>query len=104
MISKEEMVQFREEIRSLVREEVPPMIREEIRREVPAMIREEMKDVVRRDELETMFVEHGRRLKEELKEDMIEIVGTMVDDNITPQFQELRSDIAAIKRGRWQLA
>ena len=92
MLTKEEMVQFREEMRSAIREEVPTMIRAEIR--------EEMKDVVRREELEKMFIEHGRRITE----DVVQIVGDMIDDNIAPQIQELRNDIASIKRGHWQLA
>lgn len=80
MLNKEEMGQFREEMKSL--------------------LREEMKDFVRRDELQSMFVASERRIVDH----MVDIVGEMVDDNITPQMQELRNDVASIKRGRWQLA
>ncbi|MCR4311752.1 MAG: hypothetical protein NUV56_00545 [Candidatus Uhrbacteria bacterium] len=83
MLDKEEVGQIRE-LLGVLREE----------------IREEMKDVVRRDELEGMFIASERRIVDE----MVGIVGDIVDDNITPQIQELRNDITSIKRGRWQLA
>lgn len=92
MLDKEEMGQLRD----LLREEMPVMIREEVK----AQLQIELKDVVRRPELEAMFIASERRIVEH----MVEIVGNMVDDNITPQIQELRHDIASIKRGRWQLA
>lgn len=92
MLDKEEMGQ----IRDLLREEMPVMIREEVK----AQLQIELKDIVRRPELEAMFIASERRIVEH----MVEIVGDMVDDNITPQIQELRHDIASIKLGRWQLA
>ena len=88
MFDKEEMGQIRD------------LLREEMRSEVPLILKEELKDMVRRDELEGMFIASERRIVDE----MIGIVGDMIDDNISPQIQELRSDIASIKRGHWQLA
>ena len=103
MFDQETLGQLREavkgEVRTVVREEIQEQL-QEIRGELKA-VRE---DIITREEVRSIVREEVLASEKRVIHTVVDMVGTMIDDNILPQFDEVRQDIASIKRGRWQLA
>jgi hypothetical protein len=85
MFDQETLGQIQEGLRGVIHQEIQEQL-QEIRGELKA-VREDIAASEQR-------VIHT----------IVDVVGTMIDDNILPQFDELHQDISSIKQGRWQLA